>query len=64
MLMIHCVKCNKATEMMSVKEVSAFIRRSPRTIYRWIKQKRLHFNRDAGGGLFICRRSVLTPGDN
>jgi excisionase family DNA binding protein len=64
MLMIHCVTCNKATEMMRVKEASAFIGLHRATIYRWIEAKKLHLSRDAGGRLFICSTSLVEPINN
>jgi excisionase family DNA binding protein len=64
MLMIHCVKCNKATEMMRINEASAFIGHHRATIYRWIESKKLHLHRDAGGRLLICRTSLVEPTNN
>jgi hypothetical protein len=64
MLMLHCVKCNKATEMLNVNEVSSLMKKSRAAIYRWINGQNLHLNKDGGGRLLICKTSLLTPCNN
>jgi excisionase family DNA binding protein len=64
MLMLHCVKCNQATEMMSVNEVCEYMKKSRAAIYRWISGQNLHLNKDGGGRLLICKTSLLTPCNN
>jgi excisionase family DNA binding protein len=64
MLTTHCVRCDRATEMMRVNEAATFVGLHRSTIYRWINERKLHLKRDAGGRLLICTTSLLPPANN
>lgn len=53
-----CKGCLSEVRMITASEAAAFAGVSPRTIYRWIEEAKLHFSEDPGGSLWICANSL------
>lgn len=55
----RCPSCGRDAAMVSVASAAKIVGVSNRTIYVWVKQRRVHAYRTVGGHLRICQQSLL-----
>ncbi len=53
-----CEQCGKEVLMLSAEAAAAVRSTSPREIYRWLDEDRLHFEESPAGTVFICSESL------
>jgi excisionase family DNA binding protein len=61
MLKFHCERCGRETDLLTVKEASALVQVSRRTVENWMADGRVHVFQTAGGRPQICRRTLIVP---
>jgi hypothetical protein len=54
----HCCQCGKEVLLLSPEAAAAAQNISPREIYRWLDENKLHFQESPGGTVFICSESL------
>jgi hypothetical protein len=59
----RCEQCGKDVLLLSAEAAAAAASTSPREIYRWLDENKLHFQESPGGTVFICSES-LNPAPN
>lgn len=55
----ECPICRHVVTMVTVREAANIIGVTRRTIYLWVKQRRVHDRRTAGGQIRICQSSLV-----
>ena len=59
----HCPQCDREVLLLSADAAAAAQNISPREIYRWLEDNKLHFLESPAGTVFICSESLKTaPG--
>jgi len=53
-----CAECHTQTQMLIPEEAAAIAAVTPRTIYRWVEDGKLHFTELPDGRLLICLDSM------
>lgn len=56
-----CEQCGKDVLLLAVEAAAAAQGISPREIYRWVEESKLHFQESPNGTVFICSESLLKP---
>ena len=54
----YCPICAHESEFVTPEEAGAIASVSPRTIYRWLENGKLHFIETPGGELLLCAESL------
>jgi hypothetical protein len=54
----HCEQCGKDVLLLSADAAAAAQGVSPREIYRWLDENKLHFQESPAGTVFICSESL------
>jgi hypothetical protein len=54
----RCEQCGKEVLLLSAESAAAAQGTSPREIYRWLDENRLHFLESPSGTVFICSESL------
>jgi hypothetical protein len=59
----RCEQCGKDVLMLTAEAAAAAQGTSPREIYRWLDDNKLHFQESPSGTVFICSESLgqLSP---
>lgn len=57
-LIEHCPVCNCQVNMLPVELAAKAAGVSPRTLYRWVEQGKVHFRELSDGTLLVCDRSL------
>jgi hypothetical protein len=68
----QCEQCGKEVLMLTAEAAAAARNTSPREIYRWLDENKLHFHESPGGTVFICSESLqqlscpnqISPGES
>ena len=53
----HCPQCS--TGMLMLERAAQLSRCTPRQLYRWVEEGRLHFCELADGGMAICGQTLI-----
>jgi hypothetical protein len=53
-----CEQCGKDVLMLTAEAAAVERNISPREIYRWLDEDKLHFQESPGGTVFICSESL------
>jgi hypothetical protein len=61
MLSFRCEQCGKETQLLNIKEASAIVETTRRTIERWIAKGKVHVMEAAGGRTLVCKQSLIRP---
>ena len=56
---VRCEECARQVSMVPPEEAAMLARVTPRTIYRWVEEGRLHFLETQPGQLTVCVESLL-----
>lgn len=56
----RCEQCGKDVLLLSADAAAATRNISPREIYRWIDENKVHFQESPTGTVFICSESLKT----
>lgn len=56
----RCEQCGKDVLLLSADAAAATRSISPREIYRWIDENKVHFQESPTGTVFICSESLKT----
>jgi hypothetical protein len=59
----RCEQCGKDVLLLSAEAAAATQNVSPREIYRWLDENKLHFQESPGGTVFICSESLKKAPD-
>jgi hypothetical protein len=54
----HCPVCDREAIMMPVDLAAKASGVSPRTLYRWIEQNKVHFRELSDGAVLVCENSL------
>jgi hypothetical protein len=54
----RCPVCDRQVNMMPVEIAAKAVGVSPRTLYRWIEQGKVHFRELSDGTVLVCENSV------
>ena len=54
----RCEQCGKEVLLLSAEAAAAAQGTSPREIYRWLDDNKLHFQESPDGTVFICSESL------
>jgi hypothetical protein len=55
-----CERCGKDVMMLTAEAAAATRSTSPREIYRWLDENKLHFQESPTGAVLICSESLRT----
>ena len=55
-----CQQCGKTVLMLTAEAAAAAHGTSPREVYRWLDDNKLHFQESPSGTVFICSESLNT----
>jgi len=55
----RCEQCGKDVLMLTAEAAAAERNTSPREIYRWLDENKLHFQESPDGMVFICSESLV-----
>ena len=53
-----CIKCERDVLKLTPESAAAASGTTPREIYRWLDEKKLHFEELADGQVFVCAESL------
>lgn len=53
-----CAECGDQVQMLTPDRAATITGLSPRHIYRWIEERRIHFSETSEGHLLICQSSL------
>jgi hypothetical protein len=56
-----CEQCGRDVLMLTAEAAAVERNTSPREIYRWLDENKLHFQESPGGTVFICSESLKRP---
>jgi hypothetical protein len=54
----HCTFCNCTVQMLPVEWAAKAAGVTPRTLYRWVEQSRVHFRELSNGTVLVCEKSL------
>jgi hypothetical protein len=54
----RCPECRANVEMVIAEEAARHCRVSPRTMYRWIEARKVHFFESPNGAVLVCLDSI------
>jgi len=54
----RCPVCNREVNMIPVELAAKAAGVSPRTLYRWIEQNKIHFRELSDGVVLVCENSL------
>jgi len=54
----RCPVCDREVNMMPVELAAKAAGVSPRTLYRWIEQNKVHFRELSDGAVLVCENSL------
>jgi hypothetical protein len=57
-----CADCGCEVSMLSPESAATAAETTPRTIYRWMEEKTVHFIELASGRVLICQESLRASG--
>jgi hypothetical protein len=57
----RCAVCNCEVNLLPVELAAKAAGVTPRTLYRWVEQNRVHFRELGDGTVLICENSLLRP---
>jgi hypothetical protein len=60
----ECSYCGKRTYFLCIKEATAILGNSRRTIHYWLKHGKLHGIKIPSGRTLICQSSLFLPYEN
>jgi hypothetical protein len=60
-VMAWCEQCGKDVLMLTAEAAAVEVKTSPREIYRWLDESKLHFQESPGGTVFVCSESLKRP---
>jgi hypothetical protein len=59
-ILLHCQKCGSKSVMLPVETAAAVTGNTPRTLYRWMEEDKIHFIESADGSVLLCAESFKT----
>jgi hypothetical protein len=59
-IILHCEGCGTKVEMLSVESAATITGRTPRMLYRWMEEDKLHFKESPDGRILLCAKSLKT----
>ena len=59
-ILLYCEKCGAKVVMLPVDTATAVTGTTPRTLYRWIDEDKLHFVESSDGTVLLCAESLKT----
>jgi hypothetical protein len=55
-----CEECGHQVNMLSPQAAAEFAGTTPRKIYRWIEERKIHFVESASGKILVCSESLAS----
>jgi hypothetical protein len=59
-VLLHCLKCRAKAVMLPVEAAVALAGITPRTLYRWMEEEKVHFIESSDGTVLVCAQSFKT----
>jgi hypothetical protein len=59
-MVLHCERCGARVEMLPVESAAAITGKTPRMLYRWMEEDKLHFTESPDGKVLLCAESLKT----
>jgi hypothetical protein len=59
-ILLHCEKCGTKVVMLPVDTAATITGTTPRMLYRWIDEEKLHFVESSDGTVLLCAESFKT----
>jgi hypothetical protein len=59
-ILLHCQKCGTKVVMFPVDTAAALTGSTPRMLYRWMEEEKLHFIESPDGMVLLCAESFKT----
>jgi len=59
-ILLHCQKCGTKAVMLPVETAAAVTGITPRVLYRWLDEEKLHFIESPDGTVLLCAESFKT----
>jgi hypothetical protein len=59
-ILLHCEKCGTKAVMLPVETAAAITGTTPRMLYRWMEEEKLHFIESTDGTVLLCAESFKT----
>jgi hypothetical protein len=59
-ILLYCEKCGAKVVMLPVDTAAAVTGTTPRILYRWIDEEKLHFIESSDGTVLLCSESFRT----
>jgi hypothetical protein len=56
-ILLHCQKCGTKAVMLPVETAAALTGTTPRMLYRWLEEEKLHFIEWPDGSVLLCAES-------
>jgi hypothetical protein len=56
-ILLHCEKCGTKVVMLPVETAAAITGATPRMLYRWMDEEKLHFIESSDGTALLCAES-------
>jgi hypothetical protein len=59
-ILLHCQQCGTKAVMLPVETASTLTGITPRMLYRWLEEEKLHFIESPDGSILLCAESFKT----